>query len=393
MTEAPISPPSLPVSTIPVLLITGYLGSGKTTLINRLLKSQLFARAAVVVNEYGEISVDHVLIRAPRRRMRIIDAGCLCGHVHDEIASSLLDLYAKRVRGSEFDFECVLIEMSGLADPVPVIQILLTDPHIASLYKLKTVIALADGIHGEEHLARGEVSIKQAAVADMIVISKTDIADGVAVEMLSKRLSTINPGGRQLHVAGGDLDPSLFLDHAGFDPNRRSDRVRGWLDDRSYAAAVAPSSADTTISTFTLDYDDEITLPGFVLWINLLAGFRGAGLLRVKGIVNVEGRPYAVQAVQTIVSEPVPLDAWPEDHDRRSRLVFITRGIDANDIRRTFSTFRFEEGRAAQNLTINPATYAKFRDIIEPFRTSLQGGGSLALADLASNRSSHGNNN
>ena len=121
MTGAPISPPPLPVPTIPVLLITGYLGSGKTTLINRLLKSPLFARVAVIVNEYGEISVDHVLIQAPRPRMRIIDAGCLCGHVHDEIASSLLDLYAMRVRGSELDFECVLIEMSGLADPVPVI--------------------------------------------------------------------------------------------------------------------------------------------------------------------------------------------------------------------------------------------------------------------------------
>ena len=133
---------------------------------------------------------------------------------------------------------------------------------------------------------------------------------------------------------------------------------------------MAPASADPAISTFALSYDEEITLPGFVLWMNLLAGFRGAGLLRVKGIVNVEGRPYAVQAVQTIVSEPVALDQWPDGDDRRSRLVFITRGIDADDIRRTFATFRFEAGRAARNMTINPATYARFRDTIELFRTS-----------------------
>ncbi len=113
-------------------------------------------------------------------------------------------------------------------------------------------------------------------------------------------------------------------------------------------------------------------MPGFVLWMNLLAGFRGAGLLRVKGIVNVEGRPFAVQAVQTIVDEPVPLEAWPEGDDRRSRLVFITRGIDAEDIRRTFATFRFDAGRSARNMTINPATYARFRETIELFRTSPQ---------------------
>ena len=164
--------------------------------------------------------------------------------------------------------------------------------------------------------------------------------------------------------------PREVLDHAGFDVAGRSDAARGWLNDRSYAATVAPASADPAIATFALIYDEEITLPGLVLWMNLLAGFRGAGLLRVKGIVNVEGRPYAVQAVQTIVSEPVPLAEWPEDHDRRSRLVFITRGIDAADIRRTFETFKFEGGRAARNMTINPQTYARFRDTIELFRTS-----------------------
>jgi hypothetical protein len=124
------------------------------------------------------------------------------------------------------------------------------------------------------------------------------------------------------------------------------------------------------ISTFALTYDEEITLPGLVLWMNLLAGFRGAGLLRVKGIVNVEGRPYAIQAVQTIVSEPVALEAWPDGDDRRSRLVFITRGIDAADIRRTFETFRFEGGRAERNMTINAETYARFRDTVELFRSS-----------------------
>jgi G3E family GTPase len=355
---------------VPVLLVTGFLGSGKTTLVNRLLKTQAFARAAVVINEYGEVSIDHVLVQAPRRRMRVIDGGCLCGHVHEEVASSLLDLHAKRDRDPALDFDQVLIEMSGLADPVPVIQILLTDRHITALYELKTVIALADGVHGIEHLMCHQDSVKQAAVADTIVISKTDVAGDAALDALSARLKTTNPGARQLRVAHGDLPPADILDAPGFNLAGRSDAARGWLSDASYAATVAPASSDPAVTTFSLTYDEDITVPGFVLWMNLLAGFRGAGLLRVKGIVNVEGKPYAVQAVQTVVSEPVALDGWPEGDDRRSRLVFITRGIDADDIRRTFTAFRFDAGRALRNMTINPETYGRFAETMQLFRTS-----------------------
>ena len=355
---------------VPVLLVTGFLGSGKTTLVNRLLKSRAFAHAAVVVNEYGEVSIDHVLVQAPSAHMHVIDGGCLCGNVHEEVASSLLDLAAKRDRDPALNFDSVLIEMSGLADPVPVIQILLTDHHVNAFYELKTVIALADGLHGGDYLLRYEESVKQAAVADTIIVSKTDLADCARLDALAARLAAINPGARQLRVAHGDVRSSDILDHAGFGVAGRSDTASNWLNDRSYAASVNPASADPAIATFALTYDEEITLPGFILWMNLLAGFRGAGLLRVKGIVNVEGRPYAVQAVQTVVSEPVPLEGWPEGDDRRSRLVFITRGVNAADIRRTFETFKFDAGRASRNITINPATYARFRDTIELFRTS-----------------------
>ncbi len=355
---------------LPVLLVTGFLGSGKTTLLNRLLKTQAFARAAVVINEYGEVSIDHVLVQAPRARMRVIDGGCLCGHVHEEVASSLLGLHAKRDRDPTLDFDVVLIEMSGLADPVPVVQILLTDRHVTALYELKTVVAVVDGVYGHQHLKAHEESVKQSAVADTIIISKTDLADCQTLDALAARLKSINPGARQLRVANGDVRPAELLDNAGFDLSGRSDMVRSWLNDESYAATVLPASADPAISTFALIYDEEITLPGFVLWINLLAGFRGAGLLRFKGIVNVEGRPYAVQAVQTVVSEPVALGEWSEGDDRRSRLVFITRGIDAADVRRTFEAFKLDAGRAPRNMTISPASYARFRDTIELFRTS-----------------------
>jgi G3E family GTPase len=352
---------------VPVLLVTGFLGSGKTTLVNRLLKTPPFARAAVVVNEFGQVSVDHVLVTAPRERVRVIDAGCLCGHIHEEVASSLIDLHHGRLeRGAGFD--AVLIETSGLADPVPIVQILLADQAISELYTLRSVVTVADGVHGLTHLDTHVESLKQAAVADTILVSKIDRADASVVTALDARLAAINPGAQRLCAAYGDIDPALLIDQTTFSRDGRSDEARQWLADTDYAARVPPASRDGRISTFTLDYDDEITVPGLVLWLNLLAGFRGAGLLRVKGIVNVEGRPYAVQAVQTIVDEPVPLADWPEGYDRRSRLVFITRGMDADELRRTFATFRFDAGRAPRNMTINPDTYAQFARTLETFR-------------------------
>ena len=352
---------------IPVLLVTGFLGSGKTTLVNHLLKTPAFEHSAVVVNEFGDVSVDHVLVTAPRRRVRVIDAGCLCGHVHEEVASSLLDLHHQRGRDG-MAFDAVLVETSGLADPVPIVQILLTDPTIAELFELRSVITVADGVLGFGHLDHHIESVKQAAVADTIVISKSDRSDAGEAERLSARLAAINPAARQFRISHGRLDPALLLDQPAFCLSQRAAPARAWLADERYAAATAPASRAARISTFTLEYDDEITVPGLVLWMNLLAGCRGAGLLRVKGIVNVEGRPYAVQAVQTIVSEPVALDGWPDSDDRRSRLVFITRGMDADELHRTFAAFRFDAGRAPRNMTINPQTYARFAQTLELFR-------------------------
>ncbi len=356
-------------SRIPVALVTGFLGSGKTTLVNRLMRSSSHARSAVIVNEYGEVSVDHLLINAPRRRMRIIDGGCQCGHVHEEVATSLLDLEQSRQAGGDADFDRVLIETSGLADPVPIIQILLTDPLVTRSFELRVVVTVADGVNGRRQLREHPESVKQAATADVLVVSKSDLADAGEISALRDALTRMNPGAA-LHCAiRGELDPGL-LEHSRYALSGRTSEARSWLTDPSYAASTPAPSEDPSIRTFTLTYNDEITTPGFVLWMNLLAGFRGAGLLRVKGIVNVEGKPYAVQAVQTILSEPVLLDDWPEGHDRQSRLVFITRGMDEAQVRNTFAAFQFEGGRARRNLVIHPETFARFRETMQLFRQS-----------------------
>ena len=355
---------------IPVLLVTGFLGSGKTTLINHFLRTKPFERAAVVVNEFGQVSIDHVLVAAPRSRMRVIDSGCLCGHVHEEVASSLLDLLERRYRDPRGYFDAVLIETSGLADPVPIIQILATDKTVSAYYELRSVITVADSLHGTEHLDHHIESVKQAAVADMIVMSKADLAGATAVDALDIRLESINRDALRLRAGNGRLDVALLADQALFRPSQPTEHARHWLADGAYVAKNRLAAADPRIGTFSLSHDGEVTVPGLVLWLNLLAGFRGAGLLRVKGIVNVEGRPYAIQAVQTVISEPMPLDDWPEGDDRRSRLVFITRGMDADEIRRTFAAFDFNAGRASRNMVINPAHYDEFKKTIELFRQS-----------------------
>jgi G3E family GTPase len=352
---------------IPVVLVTGFLGSGKTTLVNRMLKAAPYARAAVVVNEFGEVSVDHALLEAPPSRMRIVDAGCICGHVHEEIATRLLDLLARRSTGADTDFDRVLIETSGLADPVPIIQILLTDADVSRAFELQSVVTVCDGVHGAAHLDAHAESVKQAAVADVLVISKGDIAGRDAASTLKRRLAALNPGALQREAVHGDLDLDA-LRPRGYAVAARSADAQAWLADADYATRTPAASSDASIRSFTLMHDETITVPGFVLWMNLLAGFRGAGLLRVKGIVNVEGRPYAVHAVQTVLSEPVALDRWPDGHDRRSRLVFITRGISEEQVRRTFAALAFEGGRERRNMTIRPDTYARFKQTMEIFR-------------------------
>lgn len=364
--SSPAVPAVEPRAPVPVWLITGFLGSGKTTLVNRLLKDASLSQAAVVVGEYGEVGVDHVLVEAPQKRVRLVDSGCICGHVHDEIAARLLDLDAARDDGPEHQFDCVLIETSGLADPVPIVQLLLTDDAIVGRFVLRSVITVVDGLMGEESLARHPESAKQLAVADTVVVSKTDLADAATIDSLRHRVSALNPGARQFTAARGQVDSDALLEASAWSASVRPRESRAWLEELLKAAAV-PAEPDPQIRTLSLVHEGEVTRPGLVLWLNLLAGFRGAGLLRVKGIVNVEGRPVAIHAVQRVISEPVELEDWP-DAERRTRLVVIARGMQEADIQATFEAFRIEAGRDRRNTVLRPERYREFQRVIQAFR-------------------------
>jgi G3E family GTPase len=356
---------------IPVTIITGFLGSGKTTLLNRLLSHPAFAEAAVIINEFGEVGIDHLLVSTPAENMVLLDTGCLCCTVRGDLVETLTDLHAKRESGAVPPFSHLVIETTGLADPVPVLQTVVADAELVRGYRLHDVVTLVDAVHGEAELDAHPESVKQAAVADALLITKTDLATPQAVTALRKRLDLINPGAEMHEAVRGEIDPKIFLRGNIYDACSKAPEVERWLRESAHAAhehahARDPNRHDTHIRAYCLYHDKPIRRAGLMMWLDMLAGLRGANLLRVKGVLNVEGDPVVVHAVQTVVHEPVVLDAWPSD-ERRSRLVFIVRDIEREEIERTFDAFDFAPAPARKG-SLDVDAYAQFVDAMKAFR-------------------------
>jgi G3E family GTPase len=322
---------------LPVTVVTGFLGSGKTTLIGRLLRHPGMNRAAVIVNEFGEVGIDHELIAASSESVTLLNNGCLCCVVRTDLQETLRTLFAQRRAGEVIDFDRVLIETSGLADPAPVIQTLATDTLLAAQYRLDGVVTLVDAVNGLGQLEGEAEAVKQAALADRLLVTKTDLADATA---LRERLRGLNAHAEIADVVQGEIDPA-YLTGIGL-ASARADaaQIGRWLGagrgDGAYLGAVVPRH-DRAIATFTLWFDRPFGWQTFSAAMELLTSLRGQDLLRVKGLLNVEGEagPVVVQGVQHVFHPPVTLAAWPSG-DRRSRLVFITRGIDEQAVTALF---------------------------------------------------------
>jgi G3E family GTPase len=327
---------------LPVSLITGFLGSGKTTLISKLVRHPDMNRVAVIINEIGEIGIDHDLVSMSSENVSLLSNGCLCCALRTDLQETLRMLFAQRLVGEIPDFDRVVVETTGLADPAPVVQTLFSDTLLATQYRFDGIVTLVDAANGASQLEQHSEPKKQIALADRILISKTDLVTPDTLAALEARIAGINPQAAIEHVMNGEIEPSSICG-LGLTSSRAGPATLRFLGEAGDAPLLSrrpgerlTASHDPNIGTLSLRFDKPFSWPVFTAAVELLTSMRGPDLLRVKGIVNVDGAPVLVQAVQHIFHEPVNLDRWPSE-DTGTRLVFITRNIRAEVIRSLFA--------------------------------------------------------
>ena len=333
---------------IPLTLLTGFLGAGKTTLLNRLLKDPALSDTAVIINEFGEVSLDHLLVEYIGDNMVLLQSGCLCctmrGDLVDALETLLRDLDNYRCK-----FSRVLLETTGLADPAPVLHTAMAHPYLVKRYRLDGVVTVVDAVNGDATLDAHLEAVKQAAVADRIVLTKTDLADAGRIARITARLHALNPAAVILDAANGEATADRLLNCGLYDPERKIPDVKKWLAAEAYAAAYSHhqhhhhdvNRHDEHIGSFVLTSDAAIPAGTLDMFLELLRATHGAKLLRLKGIVKLAEMPetpVVVHGVQHVFHPTARLEHWPDD-DHRTRLVFITRDLPERTVRELFEAF------------------------------------------------------
>jgi G3E family GTPase len=315
----------------PVTVVTGFLGSGKTTLLGRVLSEPSMANTAVLVNEFGEVGLDHHLLRRVDERTVLLGSGCVCCTTREDLVGALLELLNMDQRGEIPRLDRIVVETTGLADPSPILHTIFVDPVLQHHYSVDLVLTTVDAVNGDLHLERNPESVKQVTAADKIVVTKTDIAEPHLVRGLVSRLGTINPSARVIEAAFGEVDVDELFYPNGAGTHAAPASLTGEADD--------PHDVGETYSV-SVTFDGSIDWTAFGIWFSMLLYARGEDVLRVKGLLDVgEAGPVVINGVQHIIHPPQHLDEWP-DENHRSRIIFITKRIRPEKLLNSLRAFR-----------------------------------------------------
>jgi G3E family GTPase len=336
---------------IPLNVLTGFLGAGKTTLLNRALKDPALAETAVVINEFGEVGLDHLLVERADDGLVMLTTGCLCCTMRGDLVDALERLL-RALDNRRASFRRVLVETTGLADPAPVLHTAMLHPYLVMRYRLDGVVTVVDAVNGSATLDQHPEAVKQAAVADRLVLTKTDLLDSpqrrAAADRLRVRLTRLNPAAPILDAQAGEANATHLFACGLYDADRKIPDVKRWLAEEAYAGREAEhdhtddrNRHDDRIRAISIVTETAVPSSTFEAFLDLLRTLHGPNLLRVKGVVKLAeapGQPVVIHGVQHVFHPPASLPAWP-DADTRTRLVFITRDIEPRAIHELFGAF------------------------------------------------------
>lgn len=381
---------------IPVYLLTGFLGSGKTTFLNQLLKSKELGKVVIIVNEFGEIGLDHLLVVKPTENILLLEGGCLCCEVRGDLVQTLSDLRTRRDAGEIDDFDMVFIETTGLSNPVPIIQTILCDEEIVKSFYLGKIITTIDCVEISYQLANFTEALHQVAVADTLLLTKTDLVHPNSMPDLRAKLQELNPGVTFALTINGLPEQISFRELIHLNQQNDQNAFLHWLDvGEKFVAqreieqleeSMEQSSENNfslkalyhspklipkfKVQSFSFKREGEISKSSLVLWLNLLATLKGEKILRFKAILNVEGAPVALHATQTIVHNPIELEEWP-DMDRSSRFVVISIGSIKKAFEESLALLDFHIETKPGVSLIDPKSYENFLKLTQSLGTEI----------------------